>query len=147
MTYLYVPVTALHLISRFTGVDPEHAPLHRLGSGQWQKAKHKAAEKVRDVAAELLGIYAQRAVRQGHVFKHNIEEYQAFAAGFPFEETPDQQNAIDAVLADMTSSKPMDRGQRLWRCRMANRLRCLSRPLYWHNNIIRIFVIGLRIGR
>jgi transcription-repair coupling factor (superfamily II helicase) len=106
---LYVPVTALHLISRFTGVDPEHAPLHRLGSGQWQKAKHKAAEKVRDVAAELLGIYAQRAVRQGHVFKHNIEEYQSFAAGFPFEETPDQQNAIDAVLADMTSSKPMDR--------------------------------------
>ncbi|MEY3220652.1 MAG: hypothetical protein RIT27_2009 [Pseudomonadota bacterium] len=106
---LYVPVTALHLISRFTGVDPEHAPLHRLGSGQWQKAKRKAAEKVRDVAAELLGIYAQRAARQGHVFKQNIAEYQAFAAGFPFEETPDQQNAIDAVLADMTSSKPMDR--------------------------------------
>jgi transcription-repair coupling factor (superfamily II helicase) len=106
---LYVPVTSLHLISRFTGVDPEHAPLHRLGSGQWQKAKRKAAEKVRDVAAELLGIYAQRATRQGHVFKQNIEEYQAFAAGFPFEETPDQQNAIDAVLADMTSSKPMDR--------------------------------------
>jgi transcription-repair coupling factor (superfamily II helicase) len=106
---LYVPVTLLHLISRFTGVDPEHAPLHRLGSGQWQKAKRKAAEKVRDVAVELLGIYAQRAVRQGHVFKHNIEEYQAFAAGFPFEETPDQQNAIDVVLADMTSSKPMDR--------------------------------------
>jgi len=106
---LYVPVTALHLISRFTGVDPEHAPLHRLGSGQWQKAKRKAAEKVCDVAAELLGIYAQRAARQGHVFKINHEEYQSFANKFPFEETPDQQNAIDAVLADMQSSKPMDR--------------------------------------
>lgn len=106
---LYVPVTSLHLISRFTGVDPEHAPLHKLGSGQWQKAKRKAAEKVRDVAAELLGIYAQRAARQGHAFKYNFEDYQLFAAGFPFEETPDQQSAIEAVLADMTSAKAMDR--------------------------------------
>jgi len=106
---LYVPVASLHLISRFTGVDPEHAPLHRLGSGQWEKAKRKAAQQVHDVAVELLDIYAQRATRQGHAFKQDIESYRAFAQAFPFEETPDQQEAIATVLADMYSSQPMDR--------------------------------------
>lgn len=106
---LYVPVTSLHLISRFTGVDPEHAPLHRLGSPQWDKAKRKAAERVRDVAAELLDVYARRAARKGHVFQHDPEAYQVFSGAFPFEETPDQQAAIDAVMADMHSPRPMDR--------------------------------------
>ncbi len=106
---LYVPVLSLHLISRYSGVDPEHAPLHRLGSGQWQKARKKAAERVRDVAAELLEIQARRAARQGHQFAIGADEYQAFAQAFPFEETPDQQAAIDAVLGDMTSAGPMDR--------------------------------------
>jgi len=106
---LYVPVTSLHLISRFTGVDPEQAPLHKLGSPQWQKAKSKAAEKVCDVAAELLDLYARRETRPGHVFQHDKAAYQAFAQGFPFEETPDQQAAIDAVMADMHSERSMDR--------------------------------------
>jgi transcription-repair coupling factor (superfamily II helicase) len=106
---LYVPVSSLHLISRFTGIDPEHAPLHRLGSAQWEKAKRKAAKKASDVAAELLDIYARRAARQGHVFKNNQNDYQAFAQAFPFEETPDQQEAIEAVLEDMYSKRPMDR--------------------------------------
>ncbi|EIJ41449.1 transcription-repair coupling factor Mfd [Beggiatoa alba B18LD] len=106
---LYVPVAQLHLISRFTGTDPEHAPLHRLGSGQWEKARRKAAQQVRDVAAELLDIYAQRATRTGHACKEDLAAYQAFADGFPFEETPDQQEAIDAVLADMYAPKAMDR--------------------------------------
>ena len=106
---LYVPVASLHLISRYSGVDLEHAPLHKLGSGQWEKAKQKATEQVRDVAAELLDIYAQRAARKGHVFNNPVTAYEAFAAGFPFEETPDQQQAIENVIADMTSEKPMDR--------------------------------------
>ena len=106
---LYVPVSSLHLISRFTGIDPEHAPLHRLGSGQWEKAKHKAAQQATDVAAELLEIYARRAARQGHIFKITPNDYHLFAQAFPFEETPDQQEAIEAVLADMSSIRPMDR--------------------------------------
>jgi len=106
---LYVPVGALHLISRFTGADAEHAPLHRLGSDQWEKAKKKAQQRIVDVAAELLAIYAKRAARQGFQFRHESQDYEDFAQQFPFEETPDQQAAIDAVLADMRASKVMDR--------------------------------------
>lgn len=106
---LYVPITALHLIGRYTGADPEHAPLHKLGTEQWHRAKRKAMEKVRDVAAELLDIYAKRAARPGHACTVIDGQYTAFSAAFPFEETPDQQQAIDQVLADMTSDKPMDR--------------------------------------
>ncbi len=106
---LYVPVSSLHLISRYTGATPETAPLHKLGSDKWDKAKRKAAEKVRDVAAELLDIYAQRAARPGYQFNTPEEAYQRFAASFPFEETPDQQQAIEAVLHDMHSKQPMDR--------------------------------------
>ena len=106
---LYVPVSSLHLISRYAGGAPEQAPLHRLGSDQWQKARRRAAEKVRDVAAELLQLYAVRAARKGHAFKRTDSSYAAFAATFPFEETPDQGEAIKAVLADMTQDKPMDR--------------------------------------
>ncbi len=106
---LYVPVASLHLISRFTGVDPEHAPLHKLGSGQWEKAKRKAAQQVTDVAVELLDIYAKRAARKGHIFQCDMEDYREFVQGFPFEETPDQADAINAVLDDMLSERPMDR--------------------------------------
>ncbi|MCQ4275280.1 transcription-repair coupling factor [Stutzerimonas degradans] len=106
---LYVPVASLHLIARYTGSDDALAPLHRLGSETWQKAKRKAAEQVRDVAAELLDIYARRAARQGYAFKDPQVDYETFAAGFPFEETPDQQAAIDAVREDLLSAKPMDR--------------------------------------
>ncbi|MFT3741160.1 MAG: transcription-repair coupling factor [Gammaproteobacteria bacterium] len=106
---LYVPISALHLISRYSGGDLEHAPLHRLGSGQWEKVKRKAQEKIRDVAAELLLIYAQRAAKSGFAFSSPEQEYQAFAAAFPFEETPDQQQAITHVLADMQTTRCMDR--------------------------------------
>ncbi len=106
---LYVPVSSLHLISRYTGASPENAPLHRLGSDQWEKARRKAAEKVRDVAAELLDIYARRAARQGRALPPPGEEYRQFASEFEFEETPDQANAIAAVIEDMTRAQPMDR--------------------------------------
>lgn len=106
---LYVPVTSLHLISRYTGATPETAPLHKLGSDKWDKAKRKAAEKVHDVAAELLDVYAQRAARPGYEFKTPEDAYQRFASSFPFEETPDQQQAIEAVMNDMHSPRPMDR--------------------------------------
>jgi len=106
---LYVPVTSLDLISRFTSSDPEHAPLHRLGSQQWDKAKRKALQQVSDVAAELLDVHARRAARPGRACQINLEDYQAFAATFPFEETPDQQEAINAVLADLTAPQAMDR--------------------------------------
>ncbi len=106
---LYVPVANLHLISRYTGADPEQAPLHRLGSDQWEKAKRKAAEKVRDVAAELLDIHARRASRNGFGFAAPDAEYSRFAAQFPFEETPDQESAVAAVIGDMVGSEPMDR--------------------------------------
>ncbi len=106
---LYVPVHALELISRFTGASPENAPLHRLGSDQWEKAKRRAIKKIRDVAAELLDIYARRAARPGHRFRWPENEYRAFEAGFPFELTDDQANTIDDVLSDLESDQPMDR--------------------------------------
>ncbi|HEU4457803.1 MAG TPA: transcription-repair coupling factor [Methylibium sp.] len=106
---LYVPVSQLQLISRYTGVSPDEAPLHRLGSGQWEKAKRKAAEQVRDTAAELLNLYARRAAREGHAFRFQPQDYEAFAASFGFEETPDQRAAIHAVIQDLISPKPMDR--------------------------------------
>ncbi len=106
---LYVPVADLHRLSRYTGASPENAPLHKLGSGQWEKAKRKAAERVNDAAAELLDLYARREARPGHAFALNDADYAAFAAGFPFEETADQQAAIAAVIADLRCGKPMDR--------------------------------------
>jgi len=106
---LYVPVSQLEVISRYSGVDPEAVQLHVLGSGQWDKAKKKAAEQVRDTAAELLHLYAQRAARKGHEFSFKTHDLEAFAAGFGFEETPDQLAAIGAVITDMVSGKPMDR--------------------------------------
>jgi transcription-repair coupling factor (superfamily II helicase) len=106
---LYVPVASLHLISRYAGASPENAPLHRLGGDQWEKTKRKAAKQIRDVAAELLEIYARRAARKGIAFPAPDAEYQAFATSFEFEETPDQQQAIDAVIGDMESTQPMDR--------------------------------------
>ena len=106
---LYVPVAHLHVISRYSGADPEAVELHQLGSGQWEKAKRKAAEQVRDTAAELLALYAQRAAREGHRFTFKPHDMEAFADGFGFEETPDQRAAISAVVEDMQSGKPMDR--------------------------------------
>ncbi|MEY3900425.1 MAG: transcription-repair coupling factor, partial [Pseudomonadota bacterium] len=106
---LYVPVSQLHVISRYAGAAPEDAPLHTLGSGQWDKAKRKAAEQIRDTAAELLNLYARRAARQGHSFQYSAHDYEAFADSFGFEETPDQSAAIQAVIGDMTSGRPMDR--------------------------------------
>ena len=106
---LYVPVTQLDRISRYSGANPDTAPLHNLGGEQWAKAKRKAAEKVRDVAAELLEIQARRHARQGLAVDVDRALYEPFAAGFPFEETPDQRAAIDAVIADLASSQPMDR--------------------------------------
>jgi transcription-repair coupling factor (superfamily II helicase) len=108
-TKLYVPVSQLHVISRYSGASQEDAPLHSLGSGQWEKAKRKAAEQVRDTAAELLNLYARRALRQGHSFEYSAHDYQNFADSFGFEETPDQAEAIRNVIKDMTSGKPMDR--------------------------------------
>ncbi|MEQ5808130.1 transcription-repair coupling factor [Alteromonas sp. NFXS44] len=106
---LYVPVSSLHLISRYTGGDVDHAPLNSLGSDAWTKAKQKAAEKVRDVAAELLNVYAKRAAKPGYAYDINWEDYQSFADSFPFEETPDQIQAINAVIQDMGSPQAMDR--------------------------------------
>ncbi len=108
-TKLYVPVSQLHVIARYSGADPETAPLHQLGSGQWDKARKKAAKQVRDTAAELLDLYAKRAARQGHSFKLPPGDYELFAEGFGFEETVDQAAAIQAVVEDMVSDKPMDR--------------------------------------
>ncbi len=106
---LYIPVLSLHLITRYTGTDPEHAPLHKLGGETWDKARRRALEKAWDAAAELLDIYARRAARPGHAFPVHDTHYQAFADAFPFEETPDQARAIGEVLADMEAGKPMDR--------------------------------------
>ncbi len=106
---LYVPVSQLQLISRYTGVSADEAPLHRLGSGQWEKAKRKAAEQIRDSAAELLNIYARRAAREGHAFRFSAGDYETFANAFGFEETADQKAAIHAVIQDMISPRPMDR--------------------------------------
>lgn len=106
---LYVPVSSLHLIGRYSGADSDHAPLHKLGNDTWSKAKQKAAEKVRDVAAELLDIYAKRASNHGYSFKRDKQDYQAFSDSFGFEETFDQKQAINAVVSDMLSPKTMDR--------------------------------------
>lgn len=106
---LFLPVAQLQVISRYSGADPDAAPLHTLGSEQWEKAKRKAAEQARDTAAELLALYAARAARQGHAFAFKDSDYEAFADGFSFEETADQAAAIAAVIEDMKSGKPMDR--------------------------------------
>jgi transcription-repair coupling factor (superfamily II helicase) len=106
---LYVPVAQLHLVSRYSGTAPELAPLHALGGDAWERAKKKAAQKVRDVAAELLAIYAQREARQGTAIAVDREMAEQFAAAFPFEETPDQSSAIEAVIADLAAPRPMDR--------------------------------------
>jgi transcription-repair coupling factor (superfamily II helicase) len=106
---LYVPVSQLGVIGRYSGAQPEEAPLHKLGSGQWDKAKARAAKQVRDTAAELLALYAKRAARLGHSFSIKQHDLEAFADGFGFEETPDQAAAIEAVVADMAAGKPMDR--------------------------------------
>ncbi len=106
---LYVPVASLNLIGRYSGISAENAPLHKLGTDQWSKAKKKAMERARDVAAELLDIHAKRAARQGFAFQIENQTYASFAAAFPFEETPDQLSAIEAIIADMQSPQPMDR--------------------------------------
>jgi transcription-repair coupling factor (superfamily II helicase) len=106
---LYVPVSQLHLISRYSGTSPESAPLHQLGSGQWEKARRRAAKQARDTAAELLNLYARRAARQGHAFQFEATDYELFCEGFGFDETPDQLAAIHAVVQDMIVDKPMDR--------------------------------------
>jgi transcription-repair coupling factor (superfamily II helicase) len=106
---LYVPVAQLHVISRYSGGASDAAPLHKLGSGAWDKAKRRAMQQVRDTAAELLNLYAQRATRKGHAFKLSYHDYEAFAEGFGFEETADQAAAIEAVILDLQSGKPMDR--------------------------------------
>lgn len=106
---LFVPVSQLHQISRYTGGEPENAPLHTLGKGDWEKAKKKAAQKIRDTAAELLNLYALREAKVGFAFEPKAGDYQAFCEGFAFEETPDQAAAIEAVLRDMESVRPMDR--------------------------------------
>jgi transcription-repair coupling factor (superfamily II helicase) len=106
---LYVPVQQLHLVSRYSGAAPESAPLHKLGTDQWAKARKRAADKIRDVAAELLDLYAQRQAKRGPPMPQRELEYQAFASSFPFEETPDQAEAIRQVLQDLASEKPMDR--------------------------------------
>src|SRR5690606_27862151 len=106
---LYVPVSQLHLVSRYSGASPETAPLHSLGGEQWAKARRKAAEQVRDVAAELLEIQARRMARAGFALQVDRSLYEPFAAAFPFEETPDQHAAIEAVIRDLGSSRPMDR--------------------------------------
>ncbi|WP_026253847.1 transcription-repair coupling factor [Legionella shakespearei] len=106
---IYVPVTSLHLISRYTGVDSEHAPLHKLGSDLWQREKKKAAEKIHDVAIELLDLYAKREAQPGHQYEFNQSEYIKFASGFPFTETADQLQAIEQIVKDMESTRPMDR--------------------------------------
>ena len=106
---LYVPVASLHLISRYAGSDPEMAPLHKLGSDQWEKARRKASEKANDIAAQLLEVYARREAREGFAFERELHSYEQFTAAFPFEETPDQEVTIGAVIEDMHSPRVMDR--------------------------------------
>jgi len=106
---LYVPISSLHLISRYSGTDIEHAPMHKLGTKQWEKIKRKAQQQIRDVAAELLEIYARRAAITGHAYKKPTQNYLMFTESFAFEETPDQEHAIEQVIQDMTSDKTMDR--------------------------------------
>jgi transcription-repair coupling factor (superfamily II helicase) len=106
---LYVPVSSLHLIARYGGASDGAIAINKLGTEKWAQAKRKAAEKIRDTAAELLEIYARREARKGFAFDQPDNDYERFSAGFPYEETPDQQTAIDAVIADMCSARPMDR--------------------------------------
>jgi len=106
---LYVPVSSLHLISRYAGASDENAPLHRLGSDRWQRTRKKAQKKIHDIAVELLEIQARREALKGFGHELTLDEYQSFVSGFPFEETPDQENAIQAVIEDMQSTRPMDR--------------------------------------
>jgi transcription-repair coupling factor (superfamily II helicase) len=106
---LYVPVHALGLVTRYTGASPDSAPWHRLGTEQWARARRRAADRVRDVAAELLDLYSRRAAREGRALHYDENAYRAFEAGFPFEETIDQHDAIESVLADLRSGRPMDR--------------------------------------
>jgi transcription-repair coupling factor (superfamily II helicase) len=106
---LYVPVQQLHLVARYSGAAPESAPLHKLGTDQWARARKRAADKIRDVAAELLDLYAQRKAKRGPALASKELEYQAFASSFPFEETADQAEAIRQVMQDLASEKPMDR--------------------------------------
>lgn len=106
---IYVPVTSLHLISRYTGMDSEHAPLHKLGTDQWQKEKKKAVEKIHDVAIELLDLYAKREAQPGHKYTVDHNEYIKFASAFPFTETPDQLQAVEQIINDMECPRPMDR--------------------------------------
>ena len=106
---LYVPVASLHLISRYTGADVDHAPQHKLGTEAWSKARKKAAKKINDLAVEILDIHARRAAKGGHAYNINLDEYSQFASAFPFEETEDQQKAIDAVIDDLSEEKAMDR--------------------------------------
>jgi transcription-repair coupling factor (superfamily II helicase) len=106
---LYVPVHALDLVSRYTGAPAETAPLHKLGSDAWEKAKRKAAQRIHDTAAELLDLYSRRAARQGEQLTANEADLRTFEAAFPFEETPDQSQAIEQVIADLAAGKPMDR--------------------------------------
>jgi len=106
---IYVPITSLAQISRYTGADAEHAPLHRLGTDQWQKEKKKAVEKIHDVAIELLDVYAKREAKPGHVYEFTPADYKQFASGFPFTETKDQLKAIEEIINDLKSPRPMDR--------------------------------------
>jgi len=106
---LYVPVASLDLISRYTGADADHAPQHKLGTEAWSKARKKAAKKINDIAVEILDIHARRAAKGGHAYSINLDEYNQFAAAFPFEETEDQHKAIDAVIEDLSEAKAMDR--------------------------------------
>lgn len=106
---VYVPVTSLHLISRYQGVDSDQVPLHKLGTDRWQKERKKAAEKIHDVAVQLLEIYAKREAQKGHIYNFDFYEYETFVSGFPFTETLDQTHAIEQIIQDMKSERPMDR--------------------------------------
>ena len=106
---LYVPVASLHLISRYSGADAEHAPQHKLGTETWSKARKKASKKINDIAVEILDIHARRAAKGGFAYDVNLDEYSQFASAFPFEETEDQQKAIDDVIKDLSEAKAMDR--------------------------------------
>jgi len=106
---VYVPVQALYLVSRYTGGAADNAPLHKLGTDAWAKARKKAAQRIRDTAVELLDLYARRAARVGNTLQTSEAELRAFESSFKFEETPDQAQAIAAVVADLASDKPMDR--------------------------------------